>query len=184
MDGKQKNNTKLIMIGVISLSLCVIVVLAGVCLKLYSDMKKNEGSNANNGIVSTAANQNVASGNGIVVTEDTRDAVSGIRDKVEKGKIAVRMTQHWVFEEGGASSNAYLANSTRNSYPLRFEITLAETGEVIMQSPDVPVGSCIENFPLSVTLEPGTYDVIVAHQQVEDGEVINTVSTAEVITVK
>ena len=53
-----------------------------------------------------------------------------------------------------------------------------------MQSPDVPVGSCIENFPLSVKLKPGKYNVVVAHQQVEDGEVFNTVRTSAVITVE
>ena len=52
-----------------------------------------------------------------------------------------------------------------------------------MESPDVPIGSCIENFPLSVTLDPGEYNVVIAHQQVEDGDVINTVRTSGTITV-
>ena len=78
----------------------------------------------------------------IIVTEDTRNVQKDINEKVAKGMIDVKMTRNWVFEEGRKTSNAYLANSERNSYPLRFEITLEDTGEVIMESPDVPIGSC------------------------------------------
>ena len=119
----------------------------------------------------------------IIVTDDTKDALSEIKEKVAKGSIAVKMTQGWVFSDGGKKGNGYLANSERNSYDMRFQITLEDTGEVIMTSPDVPVGSCIENFPLSVTLETGTYNVIVEHQLVENGEVFATVKTAAEIVV-
>ena len=61
---------------------------------------------------------------------------------------------------------------------------MADTGEVLMTSPDVPVGSCIENFGLEKTLDPGDYDVVVAHQQIKDGEIYNTVRTSITITVK
>lgn len=124
------------------------------------------------------------SGASIEIKDDNRNYAAEIQDKVQRGRILVKMTSNWVFEDGGAKSNAYLANSERNSYPLRFEITLADTGEVIMTSPDVPIGSCIENFPLSVTLEPGEYEVVIAHQQVENGEIFNAVRTAGTIIVK
>lgn len=163
---KKGKNGKLILI--VFLLLCI-AVLAYVCYRLYMSRQVPVEDD---------------SGDAIVVTEDTRDALGDINRKVEKGKISVRMTQNWVFEDGGKKSNAYLANSKRNSYVLRFKITLADSGKVIMKSPDVPVGSCIENFPLSVHLEPGEYNVIIAHQQVEDGKVINTVQTADTITVK
>lgn len=124
------------------------------------------------------------SGSSIEIKDDSRNYAAEIQEKVERGRILVKMTSGWIFEDGGAKSNAYLANSERNSYPLRFEIILADTGEVIMTSPDVPVGSCIENFPLSVTLEPGEYEVVIAHQQVENGEIFNTVRTGGTIIVK
>lgn len=177
MDTGQKNKTKGLMVAFILTCLLVITALACVCYKLYSERN-------NDNIQQIPEEKYPASGNAIVVTEDSRDTVSAIQDKVTKGMISVKMTDGWIFSDGGASSNAYLANSERNSYDLRFEITLEDTGEVIMQSPDVPVGSCIENFPLSVVLEPGTYNVVVAHQQVEEGEVVNTVRTATVITVE
>lgn len=153
---------------IIIILLCITIILAAIGYFLYINRqpeKDNTGSNA------------------IIVTEDTRDAQGDINAKVAKGMIDVKMTRNWVFEDGGKTSNAYLANSERNSYDLRFEITLEDTGEVIMESPDVPIGSCVENFPLSVTLDPGEYNVVIAHQQVENGEVINTVRTTGTITV-
>ncbi len=166
---KEGKRNKLQIVVIIAL-VCIAIILGIVCYWLYVNMNQPE--------------EEAPSGSSIVVNEDTRDPLTNIQDKVEKGMILVKMTQDWVFTDGGAVSNAYLANSERNSYPLRFKITLEDTGEVIMESPDVPVGSCIENFPLSVTLEPGEYRVMIDHQQIEDGEVINTVSTAGTITVQ
>lgn len=166
-----EKNTNISQKIIIALLAGIVVILGIVCYWLYINKEQNLEDTS-------------PSGSSIVVGEDTRDPVSDIRDKVEKGKISVKMTQDWVFEDGGAASNAYLGNSERNSYPLRFKITLEDTGEVLMESPDVPVGSCIENFPLSAALEPGEYRVVIDHQQVENGEVINTVSTAGVITVE
>lgn len=166
---------KLLPIILVVLLVCVIVALAGVCFKLYTDSQNKQQD---------AAAQLPASGSSIVVSEDNKNVLGDIQEKVKKGMIEVKMTPNWIFENGGESSNAYLANSERNSYDLRFKLTLADSGEVLMESPDVPVGSCIENFPLSVTLEPGEYEIIIAHQQVENGEVINTVLTSTTITVK
>lgn len=160
-----KKNKKLL---TLVLGIGAIVLLAVVGYMLYTKQEEKE----------------VPEGNAMIITEDTRNAANEINDKVKKGMIDIKMTQNWVFEDGGKKSNAYIANSERNSYDLRFEITLEDTGEVIMESPDVPIGSCIENFPLSVTLEPGEYNIVIAHQQVENDEIINTVSTTGVITVK
>lgn len=153
---------------IVLLLLCLIALLI-VCFLLYKNRQQPE--------------MDTPGSDAIIVTEDTRNIQKDINEKVAKGMIDVKMTRNWVFEDGGKTSNAYLANSERNSYPLRFEITLEDTGEVIMESPDVPIGSCIENFPLSVTLDSGEYNVVIAHQQIEDGEVINTVRTAIPITV-
>ena len=53
-----------------------------------------------------------------------------------------------------------------------------------MTSPDVPVGSCIENFGLNKALAAGEYDVVVAQQQIKDGQIYATVRTSAKITVK
>lgn len=177
MNTEKKSKKNVFIIILIVLLICIAVALGIVCYRLYNEKDKDGQNLVQDG-------QTPLSGTSIVVTEDTRDSLSNIQDKVDRGMISVRMTQGWVFEDGGASSNAYLANSERNTFPLRFRMTLKDSGDVIMESPDVPVGSCIENFPLSVTLEPGEYEVVIEHRQVEDGEVINTVSTAGMITVR
>lgn len=165
-----------IIICLVAVMVGVIVGLTALCYNLYLNSQKPTEQ--------VSDTTYPPSGNGIVITEDNKNVLSSLKDKVKKGMIEVKMTSHWVFENGGESSNAYLANSERNDYDLRFEITMADTGEVLMTSPDVPVGSCIENFPLTVTLEPGEYNVVIAHQQIEDGEILNTVRTASTITVR
>ena len=158
----------------------VIVALVGVIAFMGYELLNKQGNTPATG----QGNQSeLNSGTAIVVTEDTKDALTEIKEKVAKGSIAVKMTNGWVFSDGGKVSNGYLANSERNSYVMRFKITLEDTGEVIMTSPDVPVGSCIENFPLSVTLDAGTYNVVIDHQLVEGGEVFATVKTAAEIVV-
>ena len=171
---KQKSGITKVAVG------SVIIVLVGV-IAIMGYKLMNVPENAAPVVQSDQSEPN--SGSAIVVTDDTKDTLAEIKEKVAKGSIAVKMTQGWVFSDGGKSGNGYLANSERNSYDMRFQITLAETGEVIMTSPDVPVGSCIENFPLSVTLEAGTYNVVIDHQLVEDGEVFATVKTAAEIVV-
>lgn len=172
MEKKTANKNKIFAaVGIIALLLACIV-----CVYTILNNKDKDTPINNSGIQ--------VSGEAIVVKDDNRNYLAEINDKVKKGMIQVRMTQNWVFKDGGKTSNAYLANSTRNTTDLRFQITLADTGEVIMTSPDVPVGSCIEDFPLSVELEPGIYNIVVAHQQVENGQVINEVRTSGVITVR
>jgi hypothetical protein len=53
-----------------------------------------------------------------------------------------------------------------------------------MTKPEVPVGSCIENFGLPNKLPSGTYDVSIAYQAVKDGQVFSTVRTAAQIVVQ
>lgn len=179
MNSTKKNKTSVVILVIVMVVLvAVIVALVGFCYSLYKDSQEKQPDSISEQVAYAP------SGVSIVVTEDNRDVLQEIKDKVAFGMIEVKMTSNWVFEENCTVSNAYLANSKRNDFDLRFLITLADTGEVIMESPDVPIGSCIENFPLEVVLEPGEYDVIVAHQQVKDGEVFNTVRTTASITVK
>ena len=168
---------KTLVIVVVLVLFATVGALGAVCIHLYQ--KSNAGQEEETTLKNAAV-----SGSSIVVSDDKRDVAGEIKQKTADGKIVVKMTQSWVFEDGCKTSNAYLANSERNSYDLRFEISLADTGEVLMTSPDVPVGSCIENFGLEKTLDPGDYDVVVAHQQIKDGEIYNTVRTSITITVK
>jgi len=172
---EKKGLNRKALIAIIIVLLCVVGGVTAFAINSYIHKENNvqEGSDL------------LTSGSGMVVTEDNRDDVSkSLGQKANSGSLVVRMTQGWVFTDGCTKSNAYLGNSVRNEAPVRFVITMEDTGEVLMTSPEVPVGSCIENFPLSVKLEAGTYKVIVTHQLMRDGEPYGNVNTAATITVR
>lgn len=175
-DNKQKKGIKPGV--VVAIVVCVIAVCAGAVFGMYKFMSSKQVDNT-----PTVAQKDV-SGSNLVITEDSRISASDISEKVSDGMIVVKMTGKWTFNSDCTSSNAYLANSERNKYPLKFEITLQDTGEVILTTPEVPVGSSLENFGLPKKLESGTYDVVIAHQSVKDGEVFSTVRTAATIIVE
>lgn len=176
-DIKQKKgiNSK-VLIAIIA---CLIVVGAGSVFGMYRYM---DGKNKSNN-TSQAVTTGVSSGN-IVVSEDNRVSLSDISEKVNDSMIVVKMTSKWTFNSDCTSSNAYLGNSDKNNYPLKFEITRSDTGEVILTTPEVPVGSCIQNFGLPNKLESGTYDVVISHQAIKDGKVFSTVKTAAQLVIQ
>lgn len=164
----------------IAIVVCLIVVGAVCVFGMYRYMDgKNNKDNKDNQNVTTDVN-----GSNLVITEDKRVSASDIAEKVNDSMIVVKMTAKWTFNSDCTSSNAYLGNSDKNSYPLRFEVMLKDTGEVLLTTPDVPVGSCIQNFGLPKKLDSGTYDVIISHQAVKDGSVFSTVKTAAQIVVQ
>ena len=177
-ENKVKNKSKkgkVLTVSLVMVLLIAVGALGAVCVHLYQKSNEEE--------VTTTVDKN-ASGSAIVVSDDNRDLQNQINEKAKDGRIVIKMTQNWIFEDDCTKSNAYIANSERNTTDLRFEISLADTGEVIMTSPDVPVGSCIENFGLNKALAAGGYDVVVAHQQIKDGQIYATVRTSAKITVK
>ena len=177
-ENKVKNKSKkgkTFTIALVMVLLVTVGALGAVCVHLYQKGNEKEET--------TTVDRNV-SGSAIVVSDDNRDLQNQINEKAKDGRIVIKMTQNWIFEDDCTKSNAYIANSERNTTDLRFEISLADTGEVIMTSPDVPVGSCIENFGLNKALTAGEYDVVVAHQQIKDGQIYATVRTSAKITVK
>lgn len=131
----------------------------------------------------TVADHNGSSA--IIVTEDTRDSTQQMTDRVAAGMIAVKMTPVWIFPDGASAGNGYVANSKANDKPLQITVSLADTGEELLNAGPIPVGSCIENFKLDKELEKGTYSVIVTYTQLdEDGEKYNSVQTEISIEIK
>lgn len=172
-DKKATSASKKLTAVVIVMALVIIALIVAVVM-MY--LKKQEQA------IQPVADSGIG-GSNIVVTDDTHNLQQTINDKVAEGMISVKMTPKWNFYEGCTKSDAYLGNSERNSYPLTFTVKLADTDEVLLSSPEVPVGSCIENFPLDRALEPGEYNVNIEHHQMKDGEIYNTVVTESVIIV-
>lgn len=123
-------------------------------------------------------------GGAVVITQDKRVSASEVSQQIADGMIVVKMTGEWTFKDGNSAGDGYVANSQYNSAPLKITVTLKDSKEVILETEPIPVGSCVENFPLSQDLEKGTYSAVVAHSTVDDnGEVTNTVRTEVKINV-
>jgi hypothetical protein len=99
------------------------------------------------------------------VTEIQED----IQDKVDQGMFETYMTTTWSFASGESpSSDAVMGNSVNNNYPFWFELTLADTGEVLFESGLLPVGTQIESITLSKDLPAGRYAAKVSIHMVDE----------------
>ncbi len=176
--------SKSVLIIIIVVALLVVGGMGAFAYGMYQKAMANSGGN--NNVVNNNENSAVvgAAGDGIVVSKDNLGEVKQELENLGGGQIVVKLTGNWLFTDGCTKSNAYIGNSEYNDFPMSFVISLEDTGEVILQSPEVPVGSCIQNFPLDVELEPGNYSVIITHQKLVDGEVYSSVNTAATIVVQ
>lgn len=81
--------------------------------------------------------------------------------QVQDGYFETYMNTEWTFPDGASeSSNAILGNSPNNKKPIRCEILLADTEEVIYSTDVLPVGAELPPFKLDVDLDAGTYDAV------------------------
>lgn len=104
-----------------------------------------------------------------VVTEDNVDEViAAMNEPVVDGSYEVTMNTEWTFD--GNSSDAYVENSANNSRTVYFDVTLADTGELVYSSPYVPVGEKVKGFALDTKLESGTYNAVVTYHLVDDNK--------------
>lgn len=94
-------------------------------------------------------------------------------EKVQEGYFETYMTTEWVFPDGSAeASEAMLGNSPNNTKPIRCELLLDETGEVLFETGVLPVGALVSPIKLDRELEAGTYDatcMIYLMNEKEDG---------------
>jgi hypothetical protein len=64
-----------------------------------------------------------------------------------------------------------MGNSSSNTFPMWFTVTLDSTGQQVFESGLIPVGSTIAEIKLSEDLEPGTYGATVTVNMVEEDNV-------------
>lgn len=78
------------------------------------------------------------------------------------------MNSTWYFGDGSQpSSNAYVENVANNSHDVYFDVQLADTGEVILQSPVIPRGAYMEHITLDKDLPAGSYNCIIIYYLVD-----------------
>lgn len=99
---------------------------------------------------------------GRVMTEANYKQISEeMDDQVQEGYFETYMNTEWTFPDGTSeSANAILGNSPNNKKPIRCEVFLADTGEVIYSTDVLPTGTELPPFKLDVALEAGTYDAV------------------------
>lgn len=81
--------------------------------------------------------------------------------QVQEGYFETYMNTEWTFPDGASeSTNAILGNSPNNKKPIRCEVLLSDTEEVIYSTDVLPVGAELPPFKLDVDLDAGTYDAV------------------------
>ena len=112
-----------------------------------------------------------------VLTADNLEQIQGeVQDKVAKGMFMTHMNTTWNFPDGNSPSrNAVMGNSSGNSYPFWFTVTLSDTDEVIYQSGLLPVGQQLSEIKLDKDLDKGTYAAVATvHLVDENGEEVDS----------
>lgn len=97
-----------------------------------------------------------------VITEGNyKQIMEEMGNEVQEGYFETYMNTDWIFPDGGSeTTNAILGNSPNNKKPIRCEVVLEDTEEVIFKTDVIPVGAEVPPFKLDVDLEAGTYDAV------------------------
>ena len=82
-------------------------------------------------------------------------------NEVQEGYFETYMNTVWTFPDGASeTTNAVLGNSPNNKKPIRCEVRLADTDEVIFKTDVMPVGEEHPPFKLDKDLDAGRYDAV------------------------
>lgn len=137
--------------------LVIVILLAAVIYLLVTRNQEKEDEVVNRNIV--------------VNEENVEQVLQELDEKeaVPPGYYEVTMNSTWNFMSGDApSDNAYVKNAETNTNAVYFDVERADTGEVVYESPILPVGSHIENITLDSNLENGTYDCILIYHLLDE----------------
>lgn len=138
----QKKKTKIIVIVIVVLLLAVIGVLVFMLLRKEGNVQEET--------------------TGYVIDESNYQQIQeNMADEVSEGYFETYMNTTWTFADGTSETlDAVLGNSPNNTKPIRCEVCLSDTGEIIYKTGVLPVGTVLDPFKLDKDLEAGTYDAI------------------------
>ncbi len=90
-----------------------------------------------------------------------KQIMEDMENEVQEGYFETYMNTDWTFPDGTSeTTDAILGNSPNNKKPIRCEVRLAETDEVVFKTDVMPVGTELPPFKLDVDLDAGTYDAV------------------------
>lgn len=150
---------------IIIIGAVIIVLLVAIILILLLKKTPEPTESAGNDNTRT-----VAESTRVVLDADSASNIMDeMRKEVEEGMFECQMSMTWSFADGTSESNdAIVVNSSNNSYPLYFDVTLNDTNELIYSSPVVPVGSQLTQIKLDKDLDPGEYEATVMYSLLDD----------------
>lgn len=177
MSGKTADKGKKGVIILVAVCIVVIIALVGVIVALLLGQKKDEAA---------AEPKRAVLANEENVEQIVEELVEQEKPQVAQGAYIVTMNSDWEFPDGeSASTNAYVENFAANTNDVYFDVLLADTEEVIYQSPVIPRGEFLNNIVLSKDLDAGTYDCVLIYYLVdEEQNPISNLRVTVTITVK
>lgn len=167
--GRLKRNIVPVILGVF------LLISVGIIVFLLT--KDNDSSNDN---PATIIETGKSGGRGTVVTEDNvSEILESQKDSgtTADGYYTTSMSIDWHFD-GLISKDAYVANDTKNTRTVYFDLFLKDTNEMIYSSPYIPVGAELKGVTLDKKLDKGTYETVLVYHLVDKDE--NEVSTLSI----
>lgn len=141
---EKKKKTAILLGGVVLLLIAVIAVLMFLLFKKDAETEKEVGGGV----------YTIDEGNYQRIQED-------MEAEVKEGYFETYMNTEWTFPDGTSeTTNAILGNSPNNTKPIRCEVQLEDTGEVVFSTGVLPVGAQVSPFKLNVDLDAGSYDAV------------------------
>ncbi len=132
-EAKKKKRKKIILI------ICIIVLLIIAAIVIYLLKKPKD----------------------VMTKENYKQIMEEMEHEVEEGYFETYMNREWTFPDGTSeTTDAVLGNSPNNRKPIRCEVLLADTNEVIFSTDVLPVGTEVPPFKLDVDLDAGTYNAV------------------------
>lgn len=142
---EKKKKTAILLIGMVLILVVVIAVLVFLLLKKdTAEPEKNE----------SAAVYMIDEGN-------YQQIMKEMESEVREGYFETYMNTEWTFSDGTSkTTDAVLGNSPNNTKPIRCEVQLRDTGEVVFATGVLPVGAQVPPFKLDVDLDAGVYEAV------------------------
>lgn len=109
----------------------------------------------------------------MLVTEDNLDEVISELETPPANVpqyFTANMNSTWTFPDGRTSADAYVGNFPGNETPIYFDVSLAETGETIFESPVIPLGSQLNGITLNRALDDGTYSGDLVYHLIDENQ--------------
>ena len=100
------------------------------------------------------------------------------------GYYEVQMNTTWNFVSSKKSSyNAYICNSNSNLNTVYFTILIEN--ELVYTSPNLPVGTCLENIKLDKNLKKNSYPAIMKYHLLDDNNIeVSSLSVSMTIVIE